>query len=144
MKNRTVMLAGLAVILGLCLTGCSKKEKAATQLDPHSPEALNDEIQIQQTLLSAAFDKGDLIYVHRKMYYIETLADTLSHKLIGQEKKPRVDAIIVNLKQATEQLDRSAGRQLQAATAASLTNLFAAMKKLDAEFKAPIARNGKK
>ena len=136
MKNRTVMLAGLfcAVILGLCLTGCSKKEKAVTQLDPHSPEALNDEIQIQQTLLTQAFDKDDLIYVHRKMYYIETLADTLSHKLIGQEKKPRVDAIIVELKQWAEKIDNSGGRKQKEATGENLQKLYEVFKKLNAEF----------
>ena len=139
------MLTGLwTVILGLSLTGCGNKAPAPAKLDPHSPEAVNADIQLQQTLLSAAFAKGDLIYVHRKMDYIDTLAAALSDKLIGQEKKPRVDAILVNLKQATEQLDKSAGRQIPAAAAASLTNLFAVMKELDAEFKATIARNGKK
>ena len=141
MRFNQLIVAGLVVaVCGFCAFGCGKKAPAPAKLDPHSPEAVNEEIQLQQPLLTAAFNKDDLIYVHRKMFYMESLADALSLKLAGQEKKPRVDAIIVELKEWTEKIDNSGGRKQKEATGENLQNLYLVLKKLNAEFVTPTSK----
>ena len=124
-----------AVIFGLVTVGC-KKPKPTVKVDPHSPEAVNNNLQAEQALLSEAFKTNDLLFIHNEMYYIGTLATALSHKLEG-EKKQRVDAMLAELKQITEAIDNSAGRRHKDATGANLQNLYAVLKELDAEFKTP-------
>ena len=134
------MLAGLcAVILG-AITGCGKKEATVTKVDPHSAEGVNEAIQYQKTVLTAALQKQDYFFIHRQMYYIETLADALAYKLKGDERKQRVDPILVELKKMTAQLDRTGGTKHKEATETMLTQLFEIFKKLDAEFPPPTGK----
>ena len=112
-------------------------------MDPHSPEAVNAAIQLQQTILSEAFRTNDLLFIHNQMYYIGTFADALSRKLEG-EKKQRVDAILAEFKRITVEIDNSAGRRHKEATEASLQKFYAVLKKLDAEFAPQIESPQKK
>ena len=139
MKTKVLMAAGLCVVFGGLIFGGCKKPKPAVKIDPHSPEAVNNVLQQQQSLLSEAFKTNDLLFIHNQMYYIGTFVDALSRKLEG-EKKERVDTILVELKQVIEDTDNSAGRRHKAATGANLERFYAVLKKLDEEFKPPTGK----
>ena len=120
----------------LSVVGC-KKQKPAVKMDPHSPEAVNAAIQLQQSVLSEAFKTNGLLFIHNQMYYIGTFADALSRKLEG-ERKQRIDAILAEFRRITHEIDNSAGRQHKEATEAGLQRFYAVLKELDAEFKPQI------
>ena len=128
-----VALACSGLICAFLVTGC-KRPKPVSKIDPHSPEAVNVAIQGQRTLLEDAFKTNNLLFIHNQMYYIGTFADALSRKLQGQ-KKDRVDVILAKLREATHEIDNSAGRGHKEATQASLEKFYAVLKELDSEFK---------
>jgi len=135
---KTKMLGALAVLaITCCLVGVGcKKQKPAVKMDPHSPEAVNLVLQEKRAALSEAFKTNNLLFIHNQMYSIGTFAQALSRKLEG-DKKARVDAVLAKLKETTEEIDNSAGRQHKEATEASLQKFYAVLKELDAEFKPP-------
>ena len=135
------ILTVMAIICFVAL-GC-KKSKPEAGVDPHSPEAVNKVLQQQQLALSEAFKTNNLLFIHNQMYYIGTFADALSRKLQGEQKE-RVDAVLAELKQVTEEIDNSAGRQHKEATEASLQRFYAVLKKLDAEFNPQSQKTQKK
>jgi len=142
MDTKTSLSAFIAasfwVAIFAVIIGCSgKKEDAAAKVDPHSAEGVNQEFQFQQTLLSNALQRQEFTLIHRQMFYLELMADTLNRRLEGDPRKERVAPLLVELKQLTQQIDRSGGSKHQEATATMLAKLFDVFKRIDAEISPP-------
>ena len=137
MKTKISNAVGLwAVMLGLIVSGCGKEKPAP--IDPHSPSGVNLAIQALEAPLSQALKTNDLQFIHKQMYYIETVADTLAFETqrdqkLSPEQKQRVADLLVKLKQVAQDTDNSSGRNHQDSTAENLQRLFAVFKELDAE-----------
>ncbi len=86
--------------------------------------------------LTEALEKKNLRYIHDNIYYFKNLCAALSAKLQG-EKKQRVDAVLAEINEISEEIDNSAGRGNQSATEANLQKLIDELKALETEFKLP-------
>ena len=68
----------------------------------------------------------------------------LCGKAIAVDDPEELESVLAELKQVTEEIDNSAGRQHKEATEASLQRFYAVLKKLDAEFKPQSQKTPKK
>ena len=136
MKIFVSKVIGCVAMVGWLMAGCSKEKP--TPIDPHSPVGVNRSIQELQAPLAAALKTNDLPFIHKQMYYIEKVADSLAFEVqrdqkLSPEQKQRVGDLVVKLKHIAEETDNSSGRNQQDATEVNLQNLFAVSEELDAE-----------
>ena len=137
MKNTTPILLSLFLVLfGLAGTGCGKKTPEIDAAYYQSPEGTFYTIQQVRLQLTEALEKKNLRYIHDNIYYFKNLCAALSAKLQG-EKKQRVDAVLAEINEISEEIDNSAGRGNQSATEANLQKLIDELKALETEFKLP-------
>jgi len=136
MRKKLVSIGLWAATFALILTGCSKEKPAP--IDPHSPAGINMAIQVLHQPLSEALKTNDLQFIHKQMYYIETVANNLGLEVqadqkLAPEQKQRIADLLIKLKNVVQDTDNSSGRNHQEATATNLESLFGVFKELDAE-----------
>lgn len=95
-------------------------------------------IQVLHQPLSEALKTNDLQFIHKQMYYIETVANNLGLEVqadqkLAPEQKQRIADLLIKLKNVVQDTDNSSGRNHQEATATNLESLFGVFKELDAE-----------
>ena len=126
------IVAGLAAASGgLWLVGCTKSEPKP-KLDPHSPEALVQQILDLGRVLQEGVRVKDFAYVNDRAFYLQGLAKALFAGL-DAERQRRLARLFNDVTRAAEELDHAAGRRHEGATVASMEKLEGLLKELEGQ-----------
>ena len=130
-----ILLAFSAGVIGLGVGGCKRKSLDDVDLEyHHSPEGVHEKLQEQKMVLTEALEKRELVFIHNQAYYVQGLVDALAAKLEG-EKKERLEPQFEEISHLIDKVHDAAGSGKEAATESRLQELFAALKRLEPEFK---------
>src|SRR5262245_22607393 len=93
-RTLPILCVSIALAAG-SLNGC-KEAKTPPKSDPHSSQAVLQQILQQGNLLNDAMKRKDFQFIHDNMYYLQSLAKAFQGKLLAEEKerlKPLFDEL---------------------------------------------------
>lgn len=123
----------LAIICGFCTLGCSKKAKETAKIDPHSADAIMQDLQKQGQAFSDAVARQDYKYLHDYGYYFIGIIVAFNAKIDAADKE-RLKAPIKELLDLSNQLDRAGGGNHAEAAAATVKQIREVLNNLDQQY----------